>query len=56
VTTPAVSKDNAAPSLADRFRKAQEKGVGKKTKGQSRDNANDISKDAGRERNKKPPK
>ncbi|WP_184085732.1 relaxase/mobilization nuclease domain-containing protein [Afipia massiliensis] len=56
VTTPITPKEKASPSLADRFRKAQEKGVGDKSKDQFRDNANDIGKDAGRERNKKPPK
>lgn len=56
VTTPVTPREKASPSLADRFRKAQEKGVGDKSKDQFRDNANDVGKGAGRERNKKPPK
>jgi hypothetical protein len=56
VTTPSTPKEKGPPSLADRFRKAQEKGVGKRSKDQFKDNANDVGKDAGRDRNRKPPK
>jgi glycosyltransferase involved in cell wall biosynthesis len=44
-------------TLAEKFRKAQERGVGAKTtRDQFKDNADDISRDTGRERIKKPPK
>lgn len=48
---------NRSGSLADKFRKAQERGVGnKEPKEQFKDNADDISKDIGREITRKPPK
>ncbi|MCK1744302.1 hypothetical protein IVA80_26640 [Bradyrhizobium sp. 139] len=51
-------KDRGQPSLADKFRKAQERSAGAKkdSRDQFKDNADDVSKDMGRERNKKPPK
>jgi glycosyltransferase involved in cell wall biosynthesis len=43
--------------LADKFRKAQERGVGAKTtRDQFKENADDLRRDAGRERIKNPPK